>query len=165
MSRSPNAGSAPHDTKTYTLEQLSGAMQQVISGGGEFRFFPRGTSMQPLLRQEIDSVALVAAPARLRRRDIPLYIRRDGHYVLHRVMGEDADGYIMCGDNQTALEHGISHEQICGVVAAIYRGRKQKRYDVTSLGYRIYSALWCFMPLRRLVMLARRAAARLRRGK
>ncbi len=146
-------------TRVYTLDQMSGTMRQVLESGGEFRFYPRGTSMLPLLRQGVDSIALIAAPEKLHRRDIPLYTRPSGQYVLHRVVGEDADGYIMCGDNQTALEHGIRHSQICGVVTAIYRGKKQKRREVTSAGYRIYSVLWCFMPFRRLCMFCRRGAA------
>ena len=145
-------------TRVYTLDQMSDTIRQVLESGGEFRFYPRGTSMLPLLRQDVDSIALVAAPEKLHRRDIPLYTRPSGQYVLHRVVGEDADGYIMCGDNQTALEHGIRHSQICGVVTAIYRGKKQKRRDVTSAGYRIYSALWCFMPFRRFCMFCRRGA-------
>ncbi len=145
-------------TRVYTLDQMSDTIRQVLESGGEFRFYPRGTSMLPLLRQDVDSIALVAASEKLHRRDIPLYTRPSGQYVLHRVVGEDADGYIMCGDNQTALEHGIRHSQICGVVTAIYRGKKQKRRDVTSAGYRIYSALWCFMPFRRFCMFCRRGA-------
>lgn len=145
--------------RVYSLDQLSDTMNQVLESGGEFRFYPRGTSMLPLLRQGIDSVALVAAPEKLRRRDIPLYKRSNGQYVLHRVVGEDASGYIMCGDNQTALEHGVRHSQILGVVASIYRGKKHRRYEVTSPGYSIYSVLWCVMPLRKLCMLCRRGAA------
>ncbi len=156
-------------TRVYTLDQMSGTMRQVLESGGEFRFYPRGTSMLPLLRQGVDSIALVAAPEKLHRRDIPLYTRPSGQYVLHRVVGEDADGYIMCGDNQTAFEHGVRHSQICGVVTAIYRGKKQKRREVTSAGYRIYSVLWCFMPFRWLCMFCRRGAAwlgrRLKRAK
>lgn len=148
----------------FTLDQLSPLMRQVLDSGGEFRFYPRGTSMLPMLRQGIDSVAVVSPPPKLRRRDIPLYIRPDGHYVMHRVLGTDENGYIMCGDNQLALEHGITHDRVCGVVCAIYRGRRQRRHEATSLGLRLYGVLWCIMPLRRVIFLCRRVAARLRRA-
>lgn len=147
----------------FTLDQLSPVMRQVLDSGGEFRFYPRGLSMLPLLRQGIDSVAVVSPPQQLRRRDIPLYIRPDGHYVMHRVLGADENGYIMCGDNQLTPEHGITHDRICGVVRAIYRGRRQRRHEATSLGLRLYGVLWCIMPLRRAIFLCRRVAARLRR--
>ncbi len=152
----------PCRLQQYTLDQLAPIMQQVLDCGGEFRFYPRGTSMLPLLRQGIDSVAIVSPPPRLRRRDIPLYIRPDGHYVLHRVMGMDEDGYIMCGDNQLSPEHGITHDRVCGVVRAIYRGRRQRRCEVTSLGLRLYGAVWCIMPLRRIALFCRRVWTRLR---
>lgn len=152
-----------HDTGMYTLEQMSDTMRCVLASGGEFRFYPRGVSMLPLLRQGVDSIALISAPQKLKKRDIPLYIRENGQYVLHRVIGLDADGYIMCGDNQTTPERGISHDRVCGVVTAIYRGKKQKRREVTSLGYRVYSLIWCFMPARRFFMFLRRGFSYIRR--
>ena len=33
-------------------------IREVLASGGEFRLYPHGTSMLPLLRQGIDSVAL-----------------------------------------------------------------------------------------------------------
>ena len=33
-------------------------IREVLASGGEFRLYPRGTSMLPLIRQGIDSVAL-----------------------------------------------------------------------------------------------------------
>lgn len=57
------------DHTTHSLEQMSDAMKSVFDSGGEFRFYPRGTSMLPLIRQGLDSIALVAAPAMPRKRD------------------------------------------------------------------------------------------------
>ena len=147
---------------TYSLEQMSDAMKSVFDSGGEFRFYPRGTSMLPLIRQGLDSIALVAAPEMPRKRDILLYVRTGGAYVLHRVLGCDDDGYILCGDNQTVPEHGVKPEQIRGVLAAVYRGRRQVRCDVVSFRYRVYSTLWCFMPLRRFCLFVRRCVVRVK---
>lgn len=145
----------------FRLEQMIGTMKQVMDGGGEFRFYPKGTSMLPLIRQGKDAIALIKAPEKLKKYDIPLYVRQGGNYVLHRVIGEDENGYIMCGDNQTAKEPGISHGQIQGVVTAIFR--KDKRVNTDSFGFRLYSRIWCFMPLRRLYFFCRRAAGKLKR--
>ena len=44
----------------YSLEEYMPLIKEVVESGGEFRLFPRGTSMLPLIRQGRDSVALVA---------------------------------------------------------------------------------------------------------
>ena len=57
-----------------------------FQSGRSVRFSPRGISMLPMLRQEIDSVVLSAIPDRLEKYDLPLYRRDDGKYVLHRIL-------------------------------------------------------------------------------
>ena len=78
----------------------------VISSGGEFRLFHKGTSMLPLLRQGIDSVNLVS-PNDIKKNDILLYKRASGQFVMHRAIKIKGDEYIMCGDNQYEHERGI----------------------------------------------------------
>ena len=77
---------------------------EVISSGGEFRLFHKGTSMMPLLRQGIDSVVLVS-PDDIKKNDILLYKRSNGQFVMHRAIKIKNDEYIMCGDNQYEHEH------------------------------------------------------------
>ena len=105
-----------------SLEELWPIMEEQIQAGGSVRFGPKGTSMLPLLRQNIDSIVLSKAPEKLKKYDLPLYRRDDGHFVLHRVVGEDKDGYIMCGDNQSIYERGITHEHILAIAVGMYRG-------------------------------------------
>ena len=108
--------------------------------------------MRPLLVQGRDSVILrkrEGIPAK--KHDIAFYKRLDGQFVLHRVMKIKKDGtYVMCGDNQFALEEGIAPEQIIGYVSDIYRG--EKRFSVESLKYRAYVFLWTKMPIRRTIV-------------
>ena len=127
-----------------TLAESEPLIREVTEGGGEFRLFPKGTSMLPLLRQGKDSVALIKAEEGLRVGDIPLYKRENGDFVLHRIVKIEKDGNLtMCGDNQTALERGIRAEQVIAKTAAIYRG--EKRVDTKKLSYRTYCFLWrCF---------------------
>lgn len=143
----------------FCLEDVQDAMNTVINSGGEFRFYPKGVSMLPLIRQGIDSISLVSAQDKLNKYDLPLYVRSNGQFVLHRVMGQDGNGYILCGDNQLYLEHGIKHEQIRAKVCAIYRG--DRRIDVTNKAYIFYCRLWCFMPLRWVIFLPRRIIKKL----
>ena len=51
------------------------------------------------------TVVLSKPKGRLHLFDLPLYRRKDGSYVLHRVVNFGSDGsYTMCGDNQFAVE-------------------------------------------------------------
>ena len=142
------------ETHEFYLEEIQNVMAQVIDSGGEFRFYPKGRSMLPLIRQGVDSIALVSAHEKLKKYDLPLYVRENGQFVLHRVMGENAQGYIMCGDNQTSFEYAITHEQVRGKVCAVYRG--EKRIDVTKRSYRLYCRIWCFIPLRKICLFVKR---------
>ena len=135
---------------------------EVIESGGEFRLWPRGTSMRPLLREGKDSVALVL-PERLHKRDICLYRRADGAFVLHRLMKFDKSGDpVFCGDNQTSLEYGVKQAQIIARVCAIFRG--EKRISLKGLRYRLYTRIYGFLPLRWLWLLPHRVVAKLKKG-
>ncbi len=134
----------------FYLADAIEVIEEILSGGGEFRMYPKGTSMLPLIVQGRDSVVLERNFERgAKRNDIAFYRRDNGQFVLHRVMKICDDGtYVMCGDNQTALEYGIKREQIIGYVSRLYRGDKE--FSLTSVKYRLYLLIWCFMPYRRL---------------
>lgn len=134
--------------KEFSMADMYPLIRDVIDSGGEFRLYPRGVSMMPLLRQGKDSVALVR-PEHIRRRDICLYRRDNGQFVLHRLMRMEKDGTLtFLGDNQTVPERGVAKEAIIARVAACYRG--EKRRSVTSPTLRIYTFFHCQMWLRRL---------------
>lgn len=63
-----------------------------------------GTSMMPLLNQNADTVRLVQAPERLKKYDIPLYVRPSGEYVLHRIVKVCDGYYVIRGDNTNYTE-------------------------------------------------------------
>ncbi len=148
-------------TREYRLEEFAGPIGSVLESGGEFRFMPRGTSMLPYLREGRDVVAIVRIEGAIKKHDIVLYRRKNGKYVLHRVVGLEALGYVMCGDNQIMPERGISGEQIIGKVAVVYRGGKP--IEPARFPSRLYSRLWGFMPLRRCVFFARRVVSKIKR--
>lgn len=130
------------------LDDLMPLILESLSAGRSVRFSPRGTSMLPMLRQGRDSVRISPAPEKLEKYDLPLYQRKNGQYVLHRVVNVAVE-YTCVGDNQFELERGITHEQIIGVVTALYRDGREIKVD--SPGYRIYCRVWHYSrPLRRL---------------
>lgn len=132
------------------LEEYDGVIREVLESGGEFRLYPRGTSMLPLLRQGVDSVSLCALETPPRKDDILFYRRRDGSYILHRVKNIGPEGLILWGDNQMMVETGIAGEQIIGRVTRVFRDEQE--VDCQNWQYRVYLWLWQFMAVRRLVL-------------
>ena len=123
-------------------------IKERLAAGQSVRLEPKGTSMLPMLRQGKDSVTLSPLPARLKKYDLPLYQRRDGSYVLHRVI-EAGESYTCMGDNQFKPEPGLSHEQMRALVTSFSRGDRE--YSVSHPAYRLYCRLWHrSRPLRRI---------------
>ena len=126
-------------------------VSEKLETGGLVTFNPKGTSMLPMLRDGDDTVVLSKPKGRLHLFDLPLYRRKDGSYVLHRVVNFGSDGsYTMCGDNQFAVEKGITDDDVIGVVTAFYR--KGKPYTVDSMKYRAYLEFMFYSkPLRKVI--------------
>lgn len=116
-------------------------IEQYIEEQGEFIATPVGTSMWPLLRNRRDTVHLVKYAGNLKKYDIPLYKRTTGEQVMHRCIDITKDGYVMCGDNQTAKEFGITDEQIIAVAKGIYKD--EKYIPCTNKIYRFWVRSWC----------------------
>lgn len=110
------------------LSELYPVIEEVISSGGEFRMFPRGVSMLPLLTQGEDSVVLVSL-GDVCENDMILYRRDNGQFVLHRVIKIVGDEYVMCGDNQCELEYGIKKENLLAKVKYFYKGARRVALD------------------------------------
>lgn len=132
----------------YQLKEFEAVIQEVLDSGGEFQLYPRGSSMLPLIREGRDWVMLVQKGKTLHHNDIVLYHRKDGSFVLHRIVKVRNDGYVLCGDNQVQLETGIQDDQIIALVKGI--GRKGKQVSKHSLWLRLYEWIWCYLPFRKL---------------
>ena len=130
----------PHDIKTVAqMEALMPLIREGLEAGQSIRFSPRGVSMLPMLRQDLDSVLLMPLSGKLKKYDLPLYQRDDGKYVLHRVVAV-GETYTCIGDNQFRPEPGLRQDQMIAVAAAFYRGAREIRCD--SLGYQLYCRIW-----------------------
>ena len=126
---------------SVNLEQIYPLMQERLAAGETVQFTPRGVSMRPMIYGERDQVVLSPAPAKLKKYDLPLYRRKNGQFVLHRVV-KVGDTYTCIGDNQYDYEPGVRHEQIIAVTTAfIHNGKK---YSVHSFSYWLYCRLWHF---------------------
>ncbi|NLN04106.1 MAG: hypothetical protein GX166_04700 [Clostridiaceae bacterium] len=122
------------DVLKTSMIKIEPVMNEVLDSGGEFRMIIKGTSMLPLLRQGKDSVVL--KKEKPHKHDVVLYKRRNGAFVLHRIIGRNEKGFILCGDNQFAKEYGIGPDDIIAVVSYIIRD--DRRIDKKCFKYRLY---------------------------
>ena len=114
--------------KKVSLSELEPIIREKLGNGGTVQIPITGTSMLPLLVQGRDSVILSPADE-TKINDIIFYKRDDGHFVLHRVIGKDEKGYILCGDNQWVKEYGITDKHIIGVVTELICDGVNKKTD------------------------------------
>ncbi len=124
------------------LKELYPLIAEGIKAGGTYRFYPKGKSMLPLIKEGADSVVLSKVSC-LKKGDIVLYRRENGMFVIHRIV-KMSNTLSMCGDNQFYIEKGILKEQVLAKVTAIYK--KDSLLSLDSFNYRFYSFL---LPLRR----------------
>ena len=100
-----------------------------------------GTSMMPLLRQNRDVMIIERPNGRLKKYDVPLYKRKNGQYVLHRILKVREHDYVICGDHCVTKEYGITDNEIIGVLTGVIRDGKTITMD--SFSYKFYYHLWC----------------------
>ena len=139
----------------FDMRELYPLLSEVLESGGEFRLYPKGTSMLPLLCEGEDSVLLKKCTA-LEVGNIYLYRRKGGKFVLHRLVAiEQGSGApVFRGDNQDWLEYGIAREDVLAVVSGIFK--KDVPYPMDSPRYRAYlrrlsspfCRFWRFLPRR-----------------
>lgn len=129
--------------------------EQELERTGSLMFTTVGRSMRPFLRSGEDMMVIEARKdSRFRPRDVVLYRRKSGKYVLHRIMAVRKEDYVLCGDNCWELERGIRDEQILGVLTAVIR--EGKRLDVSSRSYRFrVFGWWMLFPIRACVIYTR----------
>lgn len=119
------------------LSELLPVIEEQLNEGKEICFSPNGESMKPMLEPGRDSVILSSPPSSLKKYDLPLYRRKNGAFVLHRVVKVEKNGsYTMCGDNQYFWERGINNNQIIGIVKSFTRNGKE--FSCTDFRYKCY---------------------------
>ncbi len=122
--------------------------EQELEQKGSLIYTTVGMSMRPFLRSGQDLMVIEPVKnGRCRVRDVVLYRRRSGKYVLHRIMWVRKEDYVLCGDNCRSLEPGIRDHQILGVLTAVIRNGQ--RQDVGHWSYRAkVFAWWLLYPIR-----------------
>lgn len=140
-----------HDIRVLSPEELMGPLLGLLEETDAVPLVISGGSMTPFLVPKRDSVYLSKADRKLKRGDMVLYQRDNGHYVLHRVFRAEKGLYTMVGDAQTVLEPGIRPDQILAVVTAVRR--KEKLLQKNSFWWLFFEKIWIRMvPLRPVIM-------------
>lgn len=137
--------------------------EQALAERGSFVTTAQGVSMLPLIRPGRDLVEITRkGEARCKKHDVVLY-KRDGKYILHRVLEVRPGDYVIAGDHQIYKEYGVTDTDIIGVLSAVIRGGK--RIAVTDPNYLRYVRLWCGLyPARAACAAGKSAAVRLLRA-
>lgn len=139
--------------KNVTMEEISPLIQEVLSKGEDVTITASGNSMMPLWVHGKTRVVLTKCePEGLKKGDVPLYIREDGKYVLHRIIRVNADSYDLAGDAQVRVEKGLPKASVLAVTKGYY-SRKGKFIPLDKFTHRVFSSLWILVrPLRRYIL-------------
>lgn len=144
---------------TFTsMAELHPIISESIRDGGQFVFYPAGISMLPTIKEKEDCVVLAEAKD-LHKYDLILYLRDNGHYVLHRIINIKNGKYTLCGDNQYRYEYNIRHDQIIAMAEEI---RKKDGTILNLLEIRSYKPSF-LQSFRRTAMCLRMFAGRVYR--
>ena len=113
---------------------------------GAYASTTRGVSMWPLLKTHRDVVILEKPSSPPKRYDVVLYPGKNGRFLLHRIIGEREDEYLIRGDNTFHTEH-VKKSEIVAVMTAF--NRNGKRHTTSERGYKAYVRTWNFIyPIR-----------------
>ena len=127
-----------------------GMLKGLVEEGKEVSIIVTGSSMNPFLIHQRDTVFFRRPDRPLRRGDIVFYQRDNGQYVLHRIVRVRGDMFDIIGDAQTEIERGVRREQIFALVTKVKR--KGKLIRPGDFWWMFFERVWLRMiPLRRII--------------
>ena len=96
--------------------------EEILTCEGFFLKETKGISMEPMLRQGRDQSLIRRVERELRKYDVVLFRRKNGQYVLHRIVGKRNGLFRIRGDN-CMTEELVEQKQIIGILEGYYRGQ------------------------------------------
>ena len=96
-----------------------------LERNGVLAFAPGGNSMWPTLKDKKQTVMIVKKQdgQRFNKYDVALYQRKDGSYVIHRIMEVLDNGYNFMGDSLLDLEF-VPETAVLGLMTGFNKGKK-----------------------------------------
>ena len=142
-------------------EKITRRIEDELEKNGILVTNTEGKSMHPLFKPHRDAVVLKRVDREIKKYDVVLYRDFAGRYVLHRVIAERDDVFIIRGDN-TFRKEFVSKNDIIAYLVAF--NRKGKRHTTEDFGYRFYSRFWNFIyPIRFLMRKFRSLLGKIKR--
>ena len=94
-------------TRTVDTDSYMRVLSGLVAKGETVCLTITGGSMTPFLVHGRDSIRFAKPSGPLRRGDMAFYRRRNGQYVMHRIVRVDRQGnYYAAGDAQTEIKKG-----------------------------------------------------------
>ncbi len=139
------------------------SIKEALEQNGIYTGLTSGTSMEPLIHHQRDTVIVVKPKGRMEKYDIPVYILPSGKYVMHRVIEVYDDHYLIVGDNLRNREY-VTDDMIIGKLVAFYKNGRRYIDLETNKGYKLYSKIWvALLPVRFFVLIPNRVFGRIKR--
>ena len=138
-------------------------IKEALAQNGIYTGLTTGSSMEPLIHNQRDTVIIVKPTERLKKYDVPVYVLPGGKYVMHRVIEVFDDHYLIVGDNLLTREN-VTDDMIIGKLVGFYKNGKKYIDLEKNRGYQLYSKIWvALLPVRRFVLIPNRALKKAKR--
>ncbi len=139
------------EPRIVDIDAYMPVLRELLAQGQSVSLTVTGESMSPFLRHGRDQIRLAAVTAPPQRGDMVFFRRRNGQYIMHRVLRRMPDGnYAIIGDGQQQVEFPIAPEQIFAVVTQVCR--KGVWLGPESFWWRFFAGPWLtLLPLRPLL--------------
>lgn len=139
------------EPRIVDIDAYMPVLRELLAQGQSVSLTVTGESMSPFLRHGRDQIRLAAVAAPPQRGDMVFFRRRNGQYIMHRVLRRMPDGnYAIVGDGQQQVESPIAPEQIFAVVTQVCR--KGTWIGPEAFWWRFFAGPWLtLLPLRPLL--------------
>ena len=139
------------EPRIVDIDAYMPVLRELLAQGQSVSLTVTGESMSPFLRHGRDQIRLAAVTAPPQRGDMVFFRRRNGQYIMHRVLRRMPDGnYAIIGDGQQQVESPIAPEQIFAVATQVCR--KGIWLGPESFWWRFFAGPWLtLLPLRPLL--------------
>ncbi len=108
---------------------------EALRDSDEISVLTAGNSMRPMLREHRDVVVIKRVDRPLKKGDVVLYPGKD-KFILHRIVAQKSDRFIMRGDNNFFTEN-VKKTSVIGILKEFYRDGKY--VNLKSAKYRLYT--------------------------
>jgi len=131
-------------------------MAEILNKTGIYSGLTSGTSMEPLIHHQKDTIIITKANGRLKKYDIPVYKGQNGKMIMHRVVKVCDNHYVIQGDNTNYTEY-VTDDMIIGRLSGFYKNGKKYIDLEKNKAYKLYSKIWvAILPLRPVTMFINR---------